>query len=225
MSHTVGPIDEPTAEALRILGRILYELRRQRGFNQRALAARCGLSQATISRLENGLAPGVRVAWIARLLAGLDIGIPASGHEPWNAWTAPGWALLMDRFATRGRLAARLALEAQRVPERPKGGHPYRKRPPIKNPSEAYLDEVELSKNIMEFEAARQAENPRTQARLLKAIRARIQAEARAEAEAQAEAEADAEAVNADTDADSQPDAATGIAEENDVRSRTGNLA
>jgi transcriptional regulator with XRE-family HTH domain len=210
MSHTVGPIDEPTAEALRILGRILYELRRQRGLSQRALAARCGLSQSTISRLENGLAPGVRIAWIARLLAGLDLDIPAPGHEPWNAWTAPGWALLMDRFATRGRLAARLALEAQRVPERPKGGHPYRKRPPIKNPSEAYLFEVEQSKNIMALEAARQAENPRTQARLLKAIRARIQADAQADAEAEADdAEAEAEAGNAEAEAE----AAAGDAE------------
>jgi hypothetical protein len=97
------------------------------------------------------------------------------------------------------------------------------KRPPIKNPSEAYLDEVELSKNIMEFEAARQAENPRTQARLFAAIRARIQAEARAEAEAEADAEAEAEAEAAESE--SQPDAATGITEENNVRSRTGNRA
>lgn len=200
MSHTVGPIDECTAEALRILGRILYELRRQRGLSQRALAARCGLSQSTISRLENGLAPGVRVAWIARLLAGLDLDIPAPGHEPWNAWAPPGWALLMERFATRGRLAARLALEAERVPERPKGGHPYRKRPPIKNPSEAYLYEVEQQKNIMAFKAAQQAENPRTQARLFKAIQARIQAEADADAQAEAEAEANAEAAEAEAD-------------------------
>jgi transcriptional regulator with XRE-family HTH domain len=193
MSHSLGPIDEPTAEALRILGRILYELRRQRGLSQRALAARCGLSQSTISRLENGLAPGVRVAWVARLLAGLDLDVPAPGQEPWNAWTTPGWALLMDRFASRGRLATRLALEAQRIPERPKGGHPYRKRPPIKNPSEAHLYEVELSKNSMALEAARQAENPRTQARLLKAIRARIQAEAQAEADdAETDGHADA---------------------------------
>lgn len=151
--------------------------------SQRALAGRCGLSQSTISRLENGLAPGVRVAWVARLLAGLDLDVPAPGHEPWNGWTTPGWVLLMDRFSQRGRLAARLALEANRVHERPKGGHPYRKRPRIKNPSEAFLYEVELSKNIMALESARQAEDPRTQARLVKAIRARIQAEAHAEAD------------------------------------------
>jgi transcriptional regulator with XRE-family HTH domain len=44
----------------------------ERGLSQRRLAHRCGLSQSTISRLESGKAAGVRVAWIARLLAGLD---------------------------------------------------------------------------------------------------------------------------------------------------------
>jgi transcriptional regulator with XRE-family HTH domain len=136
MSHNLGPIDEPTAEALRALGEVLHKVRGERGMSQRALAGRCGLSQSTISRLENGLAPGVRVAWVARLLAGLDLDNPAPGHEPWNGWTPPGWVLLMNRFSHRGRLAARLALEAQRIPERPKGGHPYRMRPPIKNPSD-----------------------------------------------------------------------------------------
>jgi transcriptional regulator with XRE-family HTH domain len=151
MSHSLGPIDEPTAEALRGLGDVLHRVRGERGMSQRALAGRCGLSQSTISRLENGLAPGVRVAWVARLLAGLDLDPPAPGHEPWNGWTTPGWVLLMERFSHRGRLAARLALEAQRVPERPKGGQPYRRRPPIK-PSDAYLDAVEHRRRIANFE-------------------------------------------------------------------------
>lgn len=72
MSHTLGRIDPATREALRILGAVLRQLRLERGLSQRALASRCGLSQSTISRLECGLADGVRVAWIARLLAGLD---------------------------------------------------------------------------------------------------------------------------------------------------------
>jgi transcriptional regulator with XRE-family HTH domain len=128
MPHSLGPIDEPTAEALRGLAAVVFELRRQRGLSQRALAARCGLSQSTISRLENGLAPGMRIGWLGRILAGLDLEVPWPGHEPWNAWTAPGWALLMERFSVRGRLAARLKLEEESVLGRPKGGQPYRKR-------------------------------------------------------------------------------------------------
>jgi transcriptional regulator with XRE-family HTH domain len=72
MSHEIGRLDGPTREALVVLGAVLRELRGERGLSQRALADRCGLSQATISRLESGKAEGVRVAWIARLLAGLD---------------------------------------------------------------------------------------------------------------------------------------------------------
>jgi transcriptional regulator with XRE-family HTH domain len=72
MAHSIGGIDEPTRDALRVLGHVLRTLRAERGLSQRALATRCGLSQPTISRLERGLAEGVRVAWIARLLAGLD---------------------------------------------------------------------------------------------------------------------------------------------------------
>jgi len=120
MPHSLGPIDEPTEDALRTLGAVVYELRRQHGLTQRALAARCGLSQSTISRLENGLASGLRIGWFARLLAGLDQDIPWPGHEPWNAPTIPGWALLMERFSVRGRLAERLKLEAERLRDRPK---------------------------------------------------------------------------------------------------------
>jgi transcriptional regulator with XRE-family HTH domain len=72
MSHTIGGLDEPTREALQVLGQVLRQLRAERGLSQRGLGARCGLSQSTISRLECGLAEGVRVAWLARLLAGLD---------------------------------------------------------------------------------------------------------------------------------------------------------
>jgi transcriptional regulator with XRE-family HTH domain len=72
MSHPIGQLDRETRDALQILGAVLRELRGSRGLSQRSLASRCGLSQSTISRLENGLAEGVRVAWIARILAALD---------------------------------------------------------------------------------------------------------------------------------------------------------
>jgi len=56
-----------------------------------------------------------------------------------------------------------LAVESNRVHERPKGGQPYRRRPPITNPSDAYLDALEHQRNIDKFEqlkldAARKAE-------------------------------------------------------------------
>lgn len=72
MAHMLERLDAPTREALEVLGSVLRSLRAERGLSQRALAGRCGLSQSTISRLETGKAEGVRVAWIARLLAGLD---------------------------------------------------------------------------------------------------------------------------------------------------------
>src|SRR5690349_9409937 len=75
MSHTIGRLDGPTREALVELGKVLRELRTERGLSQRALASRCGLSQPTISRLETGQAEGTRMAWLARLLAGLDTGV------------------------------------------------------------------------------------------------------------------------------------------------------
>jgi transcriptional regulator with XRE-family HTH domain len=73
MSHDIGRVDPETREALQVLGQVLRELRGLRGLTQRGLARRCGLSQSTISRLECGLADGVRVAWVARLLVGLDM--------------------------------------------------------------------------------------------------------------------------------------------------------
>jgi transcriptional regulator with XRE-family HTH domain len=72
MSHTIGRIDPVTREALEVLGAVFRQLRAERGLSQRALAGRCGLSQSTISKLERGRAEGLRAAWIARLLAGLD---------------------------------------------------------------------------------------------------------------------------------------------------------
>jgi len=81
MSHPIGRLDAPTREALVVLGEVLRDLRGERGLSQRALAGRCGLSQSTISRLETGKAEGVRVAWIARLLAGLDTQVRAAPDE------------------------------------------------------------------------------------------------------------------------------------------------
>lgn len=103
MSHPIGRLDQPTIEALVLLGSVLRDLRALHGLTQRQLARRCGLDQSTISRLENGKAPGTRAAWIARLLAGLEQAPYWPGEEPWNSRTPPGWILLMERFAARRR--------------------------------------------------------------------------------------------------------------------------
>ncbi|HXI46339.1 MAG TPA: helix-turn-helix transcriptional regulator [Candidatus Acidoferrales bacterium] len=114
MSHTIGGLDPWTQEALRELGFVLSRLRADAGLTQAALASRCGLSQPTISKLERGLAPGVRVAWLARLLVGLHR-YAEPGQRPWEIRSAPAWQLLMRRFATNGTLATRLRhAEAER---------------------------------------------------------------------------------------------------------------
>ena len=107
MSHTLGGLDPWTQEALRELGGVLSRLRAEAGLTQSALAGRCGLSQPTISKLERGLAPGVRVAWVARLLVGLHRHADP-GQHPWEVRTATTAQLLLRRFATRGALADRM---------------------------------------------------------------------------------------------------------------------
>jgi transcriptional regulator with XRE-family HTH domain len=71
VGYVVDRLDPLREAALREFGNILRTLRAQRGLSQRALAARCGLSQSTICRLETGIARGVRIRVLARMLAGL----------------------------------------------------------------------------------------------------------------------------------------------------------
>jgi transcriptional regulator with XRE-family HTH domain len=98
MSHSIGRLDGPTQEALVELGKVLRELRTERGLSQRALAGRCGLSQATISRLETGQAEGTRVAWLARLLAGLDVQVRVLPDDRHLLDRSRGFRLLRQRF-------------------------------------------------------------------------------------------------------------------------------
>jgi ribosome-binding protein aMBF1 (putative translation factor) len=51
VGYVVDRLDPLSEAALREFGNILRTLRAQRGLSQRALAARCGLSQSTICRL------------------------------------------------------------------------------------------------------------------------------------------------------------------------------
>ena len=120
MSHRIGRLDRPTRQALLALGAVLRELRAERGLSQRALASRCGLSQSTISRLETGQAEGVRVAWIARLLAGLDAEVRIQPDERHMLDRCRGFRKLriaFDREHDNARSRARELKRRQRVDE------------------------------------------------------------------------------------------------------------
>ena len=58
--------------AVRRLGRGLRRARARRGLSQAAVAARCGISQSTISRLENGITAARSIRWLARLFDSID---------------------------------------------------------------------------------------------------------------------------------------------------------
>src|SRR5215203_3662984 len=77
MAYPIGRLEPATREALREIGWVVRLLRGERGLTQVVLAARAGLSQSTISRLECGLADGLRLAQLARVLAGLEAPIEA----------------------------------------------------------------------------------------------------------------------------------------------------
>ncbi len=112
MSHHAGPVNPVSAEALRELGQVVRDLRRRRWLSQRVLAARCGLSQSTISRLETGKAPGIRLVWFARILVSLELGSEPPGRPWWHVEEAPSWVAQMRRFATNGAFARRLREQA-----------------------------------------------------------------------------------------------------------------
>jgi predicted transcriptional regulator len=65
------PTDRWTVDALERLGREVRSARKQAGWSQRLLGERAGVDQAVISRLENGLAPGLRASAIARIIRAL----------------------------------------------------------------------------------------------------------------------------------------------------------
>jgi transcriptional regulator with XRE-family HTH domain len=75
-----SPVPEPLVQAepdrtLREIGVAIREGRRQHGLTQMRLEALSGVDQTSISRLERGLAPGMKVSRLARILAVL----PRSG--------------------------------------------------------------------------------------------------------------------------------------------------
>jgi transcriptional regulator with XRE-family HTH domain len=58
----------------RVVGQELRRLRWSRGWSQAILGGRAGVSQSTVSRLENGLVPDASIDVVVRMLAALDAG-------------------------------------------------------------------------------------------------------------------------------------------------------
>jgi transcriptional regulator with XRE-family HTH domain len=72
--------DDPDRDAfLELIGAGLRRQRAALGWSQRKLAAEAGVDQSLISRLEHGLAPGIRYERFARILWAL--GWPISRRE------------------------------------------------------------------------------------------------------------------------------------------------
>jgi transcriptional regulator with XRE-family HTH domain len=87
--------------ALEQIGAAIRTARLRIPWSQHALARRCGLSQSSISRLESGKAPTVRVARLARILVVLEArmvieilppGTPARPTTPAQLLTPPHYA-------------------------------------------------------------------------------------------------------------------------------------
>lgn len=116
MAHTIGRVDPVTREALEVLGAVFRQLRAERGLSQRALAGRCGLSQPTISKLERGRAEGLRAAWIARLLAGLDGSVRILPDERPVIERCHGFTQLCRAFSrTEGQKRRRVRADRQQA--------------------------------------------------------------------------------------------------------------
>jgi ribosome-binding protein aMBF1 (putative translation factor) len=76
-------------QSLRELGAAIRDGRRQHGLTQMRLEALSGVDQSSISRLERGLAPGMKVYRLARILAvlprsGLLEADRRRGHDIWG---------------------------------------------------------------------------------------------------------------------------------------------
>lgn len=108
MSHSIGGLDPLTVAALEELGDGLRRLRADHLLSQAALAERCGRAQSTISRVENGKAPGLRLAWLARIVAGYNVDSGWPEERRWQAEAPASHRLLLERFGRSGNLPERL---------------------------------------------------------------------------------------------------------------------
>ncbi len=83
-SAAPGTTNLHSRKALDRFGADVARLCVARGLSQRGLAARCDVDQGTISRMMRGLAPGLRLEAVARILLALEgqvVGAPTTGTE------------------------------------------------------------------------------------------------------------------------------------------------
>jgi transcriptional regulator with XRE-family HTH domain len=73
MPYTLRPHDPRTKRVLERIGKTTMLARVGQGLSQRRLEALCGVDQSTICRLENGLAPGLRLDKLAKIIAVLGV--------------------------------------------------------------------------------------------------------------------------------------------------------
>ena len=95
MAYGIKILDTPTQAGLVLLGNTFATLRRSHGYSQRALAARCRLSQSSISRFENGKAPWLSALYLGRMLSARNIASAEFGFRPRAIrWPARDWLLV-----------------------------------------------------------------------------------------------------------------------------------
>lgn len=82
------PEPKPPHQSLLELGAAIREGRRQHGLTQTRLEALSGVDQSSISRLERGLAPGMKVSRLARILAVIPRSglLPADDRRGYDMW-------------------------------------------------------------------------------------------------------------------------------------------
>lgn len=73
MPYTFRPHERRVISAQVALGIAIQRARASQLLSQEALEARSSIDQSTISRLERGLAPGLRLDRLAQVLAGLSV--------------------------------------------------------------------------------------------------------------------------------------------------------
>ena len=70
---------EPDRQALAIVGHAVRIARERAALSQRRLAARAGVSQSAISRMERGAVRGIDLLYFARVAAALADAMPLAG--------------------------------------------------------------------------------------------------------------------------------------------------
>jgi transcriptional regulator with XRE-family HTH domain len=78
-SRTMRTMSEPDLHALAVIGQAMRIARERASLSQRRLAARSGVSQSAISRMERGSVRGIALRYFARVVATLGDTMPLVG--------------------------------------------------------------------------------------------------------------------------------------------------